>query len=204
MNILDGLPTRIAIGEETYQIRTNYKAWLRFMADMSKADSDTEIVRLLPTMLLDDIVLTESNVLELYQALTAFVGGASSYVNKVTSNDDTSTSDISVFNIEYDSNYLYSAFLQQYGINLITSDMHYYEYVALFDCLDENTMMKKVISYRSADVSKIKDEKQRKAARKLEMMFRLPQDKNIYDSPEMREHVEKWSIKGNGKSKTND
>lgn len=93
-----------------------------------------------------------------------------------------------IYSFEYDDFYIFSAFLQQYGINLQKEDMHWYEFKSLFDGLTEDTKFIKIIQYRSVDLNDIKDKEMRK--------FYIKQ-KKIYKLPDMRSEEEKENDFGN-------
>lgn len=68
-----------------------------------------------------------------------------------------------IYDFEEDAEYIYSAFLEQYNIDLNAIEyMHWWKFKALFNSLGEHTLFSKILSYRSIDLSKIKD-KERKA-----------------------------------------
>ncbi|MDY5287598.1 MAG: Gp15 family bacteriophage protein [Lentihominibacter sp.] len=50
---------------------------------------------------------------------------------------------------EIDADLIYAAFRQAYGIDLLTTDLHWHEFKALFDALPDDTLMVRVIQWRS-------------------------------------------------------
>ena len=81
--------------------------------------------------------------------------------------------DVYSFSIDYP--FIFSAFLQDYGINIRTIQyMHWWEFRMLFSGLSENTEIKQRILYRSTDLSKIKDKDERKRIAKIQRSIRLP------------------------------
>lgn len=54
-----------------------------------------------------------------------------------------------VIDYEIDADYIYSAFLQAYGIDLIDTDLHWHKFTALLSSLPENTFLYKIMEYRS-------------------------------------------------------
>ena len=50
---------------------------------------------------------------------------------------------------EVDADLIYAAFLQAYGIDLLTADLHWHKFKSLFDALPDDTLMVKVIRWRS-------------------------------------------------------
>ncbi|MBP1561886.1 MAG: hypothetical protein J6C96_11695 [Oscillospiraceae bacterium] len=72
-----------------------------------------------------------------------------------------------------DADYIYAAFMQQYGDNLITADMHWWEFRAKFMGLTEDTEFVKIMQYRGTDVSKIKSKDEKARIKKLQERFAL-------------------------------
>lgn len=88
-----------------------------------------------------------------------------------------------IYSYEFDDKYIYSAFLQQYKIDLQEIEyMHWWKFRALFDGLNEDTEIVKIMGYRSMDLSKIEDSKQRNYYKKM---------KKLYELPDMRTQEEK-------------
>ena len=52
---------------------------------------------------------------------------------------------------------IYSAFYQQYHIDLAAAKMHWWQFKVLFSGLNEDTQFIKVIGYRNTDLSEIKN-----------------------------------------------
>ena len=87
--------------------------------------------------------------------------------------DEEPRKDVYSFAIDYP--FIFSAFLQDYGINIRTIQyMHWWEFRMLFSGLSENTEIKQRILYRSTDLSKIKDKEERKRIAKIQRSIRLP------------------------------
>lgn len=80
-----------------------------------------------------------------------------------------------IYSYEFDDNYIYSAFLQQYNIDLQEIKyMHWWKFKALFDGLNENTEIVKIMGYRSINLSQIKDMEKRKYYKKMKKLYALP------------------------------
>lgn len=88
-----------------------------------------------------------------------------------------------IYSFEYDDKYIYSAFLQQYKIDLQeTKYMHWWKFKALFDGLNEETEIVKIMGYRSVNLAQIKDTEKRNYYKKM---------KRLYAIPDMRSQEEK-------------
>lgn len=80
-----------------------------------------------------------------------------------------------VFSFQIDYPFIFSAFLQDYGINIHAIPyMHWWEFRMLFSGLSESTEIKQRIMYRSIDLSKIKDKDERRRIEKIQRSIRLP------------------------------
>ncbi len=80
-----------------------------------------------------------------------------------------------IYSYEFDDNYIYSAFLQQYNVDLQeTKYMHWWKFKALFDGLNENTEIVKIMGYRSINLAQIKDTEKRKYYKKMKSLYALP------------------------------
>lgn len=80
-----------------------------------------------------------------------------------------------IYSYEFDDDYIYSAFLEQYNIDL--NDIHYlhwWKFKALMNSLNENTQFSKIMSYRAIDLSKIKDKEMKANYSKLKKQYALP------------------------------
>lgn len=80
-----------------------------------------------------------------------------------------------IYSYEFDDDKIYSAFMQQYGIDLQDIEyLHWWKFKALFNGLAENTQFVKIMGYRAMDISKIKDKKEKKRYKELQRIYALP------------------------------
>lgn len=85
-----------------------------------------------------------------------------------------------IYSYEYDAKYIYSAFLDQYGIDLNEIDyLHWFKFKALFEGLKSENKICEIMGYRAIDISKIKDKEEKKKYRKLQREFALPDNRSI-------------------------
>ena len=172
MNIItDILPESVEADGKSYPINPDFKVWLKFhsiMTDKEKSPAeratkailccfDRKRCKKLPARL-DDAV---SALLRFYsQEADEKSGKKASKSEKV-------------FDFTEDSGYIYAAFFEQYGIDLTKSSMHWYRFLALLNGLSENTQLRKIIAWRSVDLSRIEDDKKRDFYRKMKSIYRL-------------------------------
>ena len=80
-----------------------------------------------------------------------------------------------IYSYEFDAEYIYSAFMEQYNIDLNSIKyLHWWKFKALFNSLNENVLFSKIMSYRTMNVNKIKDKTLRKNYKKLKELYKLP------------------------------
>ena len=60
------------------------------------------------------------------------------------------------FDFEQDADHIYASFCAAYGIRLASiKHMHWWEFLALFHGLPEDTIMKRIMYYRTVDINKV-------------------------------------------------
>ena len=70
---------------------------------------------------------------------------------------------------------IYSAFMSQYGIDLQKIKfLHWWEFKAMFECLNDDNKIVEVMGYRSINLAKIKDKDEKARIRKLKKLYALP------------------------------
>lgn len=80
-----------------------------------------------------------------------------------------------IYSYEYDAEYIYSAFMQQYNIDLTEIEyLHWWKFRALFEGLNKDTKIVEIMGYRAMDLSKIKDKKEKKFYKKMKELYALP------------------------------
>lgn len=129
ISLTDGLPDSLIIHGVEHKIKTDYRTWLRLM---DTSDYKSLFIGKVPPP-----------SQELIQEIQRFISRGEDSKGE----EDSSP----IIDFKLDADYIYSSFLQAYGINLLKSDMHWFEFMALFKSLPEETIMRKIIEYRQYD-----------------------------------------------------
>lgn len=129
ISLTDGLPDSLIIHGIEHKIKTDYRTWLRLM---DTSDYKSLFIGKVPPP-----------SKELIQEIQKFISRGEDSKGE----EDTSP----IIDFKLDADYIYSSFLQAYGINLLQSSMHWFEFMALFKSLPEETIMRKIIEYRQYD-----------------------------------------------------
>ena len=85
-----------------------------------------------------------------------------------------------IYSFEYDAKYIYSAFLDQYGIDLNEIDqLHWFKFKALFEGLKSDNKICEIMSYRAINLNKIKDKNEKEKYKRLQRQWALPDNRTI-------------------------
>ena len=187
MNILiDSLPTKIRIEGTEYDIRTDFR------------------ISVLCSLLMEDDSLNKKQ--KVRQALNLYYPvipiNKREAVNKIIwfyrcGNDkghitkNSKSNNKKIFDYDVDANYIYSAFMSQYGVDLQDiKQLHWWKFKALLEGLKEDNKLSKIIEYRSMDISKIQDKEQRKFYKDMQKKYSLQEE-----SEEELKIIEEWNNK---------
>ena len=170
MSILTNkLPIAVNINEVLYKINSDYRTSITF----AKIIEENELT--------EDMII---KILELYypvipkdieQAINTIFWFYTCGENEEENNSNIFIgSNKRVFDYEQDSRYIYSAFLSQYKIDLQDIKyLHWWKFKALFDSLNDDNEIVKIMQYRSIDLSKIKDKEQINFYKKMQNIYKL-------------------------------
>ena len=80
-----------------------------------------------------------------------------------------------IYSYEFDDAYIYSAYKDQYKIDLNTIRyLHWWKFKAMFEGLKEDNKIVEIMGYRAIDLGKIKDKDEKVRYKKLKKIYALP------------------------------
>ena len=82
-----------------------------------------------------------------------------------------------IYSFEHDSDYIYAAFLDQYGIDLNSDSLHWWKFKALFKALKSDNEIVKIMGYRAVEIDSDMSKEQQKHYRELKAMYALPDNR---------------------------
>lgn len=170
--LLDRLPQYTQGG---HRIRTDFRESIKFELLMqdNKIDERNKVEQALRLYYYD-----LSKITDIKKAIDEIVwfyacGEKKKVDNKIENNSNKVKKQI--YSYEFDAEYIYSAFLQQYKIDLNSIRyMHWWKFKALMENLNEDTQFVKIMGYRAVDISKIKDKEEKARYKKLKKTYALP------------------------------
>lgn len=165
------LPNTILVGGRAFSINTDYRIWMRFEIELLNSNGkDLDVSYIFRSEMPHSVYIPELLAFSRPKdILPRDIGG-----EKVVAYD-----------FEYDSDYIYAAFMGQYGIDLLDIDnLHWHKFLALFKGLNESTRLREIMGYRCYSKSEKKDIDQYE---KLRMAWAIERE-----TPEEKESTDKF------------
>lgn len=123
----EALPSAIMVDGKLYDIKTDYRLWIRFRQLIEEGGRLSDI-----NYLFVDGDNLPRNLENAAKALFDFC-----YPKNELPRSTGEKQDIKLYDFALDADYIFSAFWQQYGIDLCKVEMHWHKFIALFNGLQE-------------------------------------------------------------------
>ena len=167
--LLDELPN---ITPNGYKIKTDFRQAIKFELLMQDNELNDEEKVLLTLNLFyeeDFYDKLEEPKKQLEDIIWFYLHG-----KEIKENKKEGKSNQQIYSYEYDADYIFSAFLETYGMDLNTAGLHWWKFKAMFNGLSEKTKLVEIMGYRAIDLSKIQDKEERKRYERLKQIYQLP------------------------------
>lgn len=166
------------------KIRTDFRETIKFELLMQdKTINDNDKIKMALNLYyynpneIEDIKKAIEDILWFYK------GGKQDKKRNVDDEKDDNSKQKQIYSYEFDAEYIYSAFMEQYKIDLNSIKyLHWWKFKALFLSLNEEVLFSKIMGYRAMNINSIKDKEMKKFYKKM---------KKIYALPDMRTEEEK-------------
>lgn len=173
MNILiDALPDFVTVKDVKYGVLTDFRIWMEFDSIMHSSTISTKdrimmIVRLCFDR--DKCKVLPEDVMEAMDALCGFY--LCGKKNKGTDKGKKGRA----LDFTQDSGYIYSAFLAQYGIDLLSIPyMHWYVFCSLLEGLEDSREIIKIMRFRLCEPEREQSTEKRKYLKRMKEFYALP------------------------------
>lgn len=180
MNILiDLLPEHVEIDGIEYKINTDFRISIMFellmqdnsITDMEKIDI---ALNLYYPEIPHDLIQALEKILWFYKC-----GDGNISTNPKNEQVEISTQQQAIYSFEYDAEYIYAAFLDQYGIDLQDiPHLHWWKFKALFKGLKEDNLIVKIMGYRAIQIDDSMTDAEKKFYRKMKRIYALPDNRS--------------------------
>lgn len=182
--LLESLPDKLSIGENTYPIKTDFRTWMRINEMLvSEENTDEEIYEALFELFDEDRPNSLDEGEEIMEQISWFLR-----CGKEVSSEKSSKGPVT-FSFTYDSDYILSAFQEFYRIDLTESNMHWWKFVSLLNSISGDCELKERVRYRGINVGKIKDPKERARIRSIQRAIALPNSIRVMTDEEIGEAI---------------
>lgn len=185
MNLLiDLLPTTVDIEGIEYEINSDFRTSILF--ELLMQDVEIEVEEKIIQALQLYYKQCPNNIEEAINKMLWFYSCGKE--NDLKSNSKTGSNSEKIYDFNYDDEYIYSAFLDQYGVDLNEIEyLHWWKFKAMFKALKEDNEIIKIMGYRSIDLSKVEDKKQKEFYKKMKKIYEIP----IAISKDEKEKIDK-------------
>ena len=176
MNLLiDPLPQKISIDEKEYLIRWDFRVGILYELMMMDEEVKGAEKPLLALRLF--YPETPENWQKALAGIQWFYRGGEE--KKGTRKKRNKSRRERIYSFEEDASYIYSAFLEQYGIDLTeVYQLHWWKFRALFQGLREDSVFCKIMGYRAMDIPQTMSNEQKDFYRRMKELYRLSLGKN--------------------------
>ncbi|NFN94932.1 hypothetical protein FDB28_12720 [Clostridium botulinum] len=189
MSFLTGvLPTNVDINNKKYEIRSDFRTSILFSNIVENEELTEDII--LKILELYYPKWNELNEKDIERAFDNILWFYKSEENEeIEKGKNNNSNNGKIYDYEKDANYIYSAFLSQYNIDLQSIDyLHWWKFKALFDSLNDDNKIVEIMRYRAMDLFKIEDKEQKKFYKKMKDLYSLD-----VISKEEQEELKKWN-----------
>lgn len=172
INLLyESLPNSIAVRNKDFLINTDFKYWIELSDALNDSNCNKEYLANVLMNIFYDEIPEEFNQ-EVFLSIKDFLIGNVDNKKKQLSTNNKLSSKKRIYDYKIDSDYFIAAFQQQYQINLLKENMHWFHFLALFHGLGD-CELKQRMYYRGLDLSSISDKKERSRIRKIQQQLSL-------------------------------
>ncbi len=168
------LPSSVYVGGLKYQFNTNFRDFIKFSILLEDEDIlDLEKIGISLKLFYGDQPIFMDNYQEaMEQIFYMYMCGQE--VRDTEKNNNASSSSAQIYSFKYDDKYIYAAFMQAYNIDLFRIEMHWWCFKALFDGLPEDTLFRKILTYRSIKIDSKMSDGEKKHYKEMKRVFALP------------------------------
>lgn len=172
--LLDLVPKEVTINNRNYKINTDFRTCILFEMMLNDNEVPQELIPIQALQLFYPILPNPQDYVEAINKIIWFYSGGKE--EKTTKkNKKNSFASENIYDFNYDDEYIYSAFLSTYNIDLQdVTYLHWWKFKALFIALPEDTKIMQIIKYRGIDLSSIKDPVEKKFYKKMKEIYKLP------------------------------
>ena len=178
MNILiDEVPEYVEIDGVEYKINTDFRIGIMFeLLIQDNTFTDMEKVEIALNLYYPEIPHDPIQALE--KILWFYRCGKEYDTESPHEGTGGTTQQQAIYSFEHDAEYIYAAFLDQYGIDLQDIEhLHWWKFRALFKGLKEDNLIVKIMGYRAIKIDDSMTDSEKKFYRRMKKIYALPDNR---------------------------
>lgn len=169
MNLLTSpLPAYLTVCGEDYPINTDFRTWIKIEEVLSNP-SISSVDKVIDIFSLTFTSSVPSDAKEALLAIAKFLSPFNSFEKGKEYTKDTTSP---LFSFSQDGGFIYAAFLSQYGIDLTSTNLHWWRFLSLFSSLTD-CKFTQIVNIRGINLASVSDSNQKGFLRKLKRIYRL-------------------------------
>lgn len=179
--LLEALPRTCTLANGlTYHFNAHYKTGIQFELLMqdNELTEDSKLYLALRLFFGEQYIPLECQKEAILFILWFYKGGGEPYEEKAEiSRVEGGKREKPIYSFEADSLYFYSAFLEQYQINLRQANLHWWEFRALFLSLSSKVKLSEIMQIRATSLEGL-DKAEKKRIKRLKSLYALKDMRN--------------------------
>lgn len=179
--LLDFLPETVMVDEKHYEIDSNFRTGIIFEKILNDDELDNrEIVEASLSLFYKDEIPDDKK--EALEAILDFYSCGTRDSREKKAHRANSVNQPRIYDYDFDADYIFAAFLSQYGIDLNEIEyMHWWKFQALFKGLENRNKIVEIMGYRATDLGQIKDKKEKARMARLKAIYAIPENLSFED-----------------------
>lgn len=183
--LIKGLPDKVNLFKYDLVYNTDFRNWIRYeelMLDDDEENLNESLMSVINLCYRDGLKVLDYIDIEtaFNQILWFYTMGSFKELEPIKDIPEDEAENVvgekskKIYDYKFDWNYIYSAFIQAYNIDLFKTNLHWWEFKSLFNSLPEETQFSKILGYRAITISSKMSKEEKKFYRNMKKIYGLP------------------------------
>ena len=175
MNLLiDEVPTTVIIDDVEFEINSDFRISMMFELLINDPEL-SERERLYQALILYYPIIPSNLEAAVDKIMWFYKCGKEEQDENNNTNKSSGKKTVKkIYDYEHDSEIIFASFMKSYNINLQRDNLHWWEFKSLFDNIDEDSKLYKIMEIRSVNLSQVKDKDKKNYYKKMKDLYKLP------------------------------
>ena len=175
MNLLiDEVPTTVIIDDVEFEINSDFRISMMFELLINDPEL-SERERLYQALILYYPIIPSNLEAAVDKIMWFYKCGKEEQEENNNTNKSSGKKTVKkIYDYEHDSEIIFASFMKSYNINLQRDNLHWWEFKSLFDNIDEDSKLYKIMEIRSVNLSQVRDKDKKNYYKKMKDLYKLP------------------------------